>query len=57
MMPMSEGSEVVQALRSDILNSQKTVLPGAIKEVLDEIITEYKQKLSAPTSQPLPQNN
>ena len=53
MMPMSEGSKVVQALRSDILNSLKTVLPGAIKEVLDEIIDGYKQKLSAPISQQL----
>ena len=46
MMPESERNQGVQALINDIMKSLKAILPGAIKEVLDEIISEYKQNLT-----------
>ena len=46
MMPESERNQGAQALINDILKSLKAILAGAIKEVLDEIISEYKQNLT-----------
>ena len=57
MMPESERNQGAQALINDILKSLKAILPGAIKEVLDEIISEYKQNLTIATPHPPPKQN